>query len=201
MLIHRDALVVQEVTTPENTRHFLNGAMFDKEGRSVATDGHVLVRFTGNEIDPAGFPKIDGIADLAAAADVILSREDLRAALATISKNDKQFNPQHLAIVPNGTHVTIATAQLDRTVQIRARKIEGTFPNYHPILVAKKPTIATLVVDPAFLQTIGKMAKDIGARHIKLTLQGDSIAAIEPVLFEAQGTNGKLDGAIMPMRP
>lgn len=198
MLIHRDALVVHHATTAQDTRYFLDGALIDKDGRTVATDGHTLARFTSNppEAD-APFPPLDGL-DVAASADVIISARDLRAALTTIAK--KTTDSQYLAIVPNGTHVTIATAKSDRTVLITSQKAEGQFPNYERVMTASKPVVAKVVLSAAYIERLGKMAKQVGAKAITLTLHGDSVDIQTQVFFEAKGENGTLDGAIMPMR-
>lgn len=202
MLIHKDALAVHEVGSSDDTRYFLNGAMIDKQGRAVATDGRVLVRFTSRACDPDAFKAIDGVDPFTAADDVIVSRADLVAALATIGKKRHGADGcDYLAIVPNGTNVTIATAKDDRTVVIVARKLDGAFPAYERVLDVKKPVVASVILSPKLLETVARMARNVGAQSIRLVLHGESAEIADQILFTAEGDNGTLDGALMPMRP
>lgn len=118
MLIHKDALAVSQVTTKEQSRYFLSGALFDDKGRAVATDGHLLVRFTGDPLEVKDFPKIDCIKDVGVTGNVILQADDLRAATATMKPSDKNKHrpSNYMAIIPNGSHVTLATSDGVRSV-------------------------------------------------------------------------------------
>lgn len=198
MLIHKDALYVHEAGDKGRTRYFLDGAYIDAEGRAVATDGHMLVRFASHAGDASAFASIAG-ADKADA--VIVSRDDLRAALATIG--GEATDVKHIAIVPNGTDVTLATATKDRTVTIITKKQTGTFPNYEAALKVKTPVVATVILNPELLETLARMARQVGAKSLHLAIHGNDPAngVLDQVLFRAEGRNGTLDGAIMPMRP
>lgn len=195
MLIHRDALAVSGVTASGNFRYYLNGAMFDDQGRAVATDGHLLVRFTSLPINPSRFPVIDGL-DTTIAKQVIIEGEALKAASRTMGKEDA------MAIVPNGTHVTLATANGNRRVQVTTPNVEGVFPEYERILSVKHPVVATVIFSPDILSRLAHVAQQINARSITFTLHAPTgvCEVNDQVVFTAQGTNGTLDGALMPMR-
>lgn len=203
MLIHKDALAVNEIATDEWTnRYFLDGALFDKQGRAVATNGNVLVRFTSRTVDAADFPPIDGLSDVSVADDVILASGDLRAARATMKKNNHHLAAlDYLAIVPNGDHVTLATSDLSHQVQIRARKIEGTFPTYEKIFNVANPVIAKVCLAPDLLEMLVRIVRKCGGKSIHFTIHGEAgEQSFNQVLFTAKCENGDIDGAIMPMR-
>jgi DNA polymerase III sliding clamp (beta) subunit (PCNA family) len=200
MLIHRDAFVVHEVTTAEQTRYFLDGALIDKEGRTVATDGHMLVRFTGR--DPSDDITIADL-DTSKAEACIVQREDLKAILQTMTKNGHRGGAfDYVAVVPNGQRVTLASVNPDRCVKIETRKVDGTFPAYERVLNSKVPVKATVIIAPDKLRLLASMAEKVKATAITFTLHGRSKQqhVVDQVMFTAEGDNGTLDGAIMPMR-
>lgn len=202
MLIHKDALAVSDVTTKDDTRYFLNGALFDKEGRAVATDGHLLIRFASDPLPPKDFPGLDGV-DVSPAADVIVDAGELRAARATMAARSTIKALDYMAVVPNGDHVTLATTDLDREVRIKARKVGGNFPAYESVLTVKNPVVAELSFNPQSLEVLARIAVKVGVK--KLTLKVHALVGkteiSDQVLFAGRGTNGTLDGAIMTMRP
>lgn len=188
MWIHKDALAVSEATADGETRYFLNGAMFDKSGRAVATDGHVLLRFTASakhtedtQTDPA--------------ADVILNANDLKAMAALLPKG-KQHDQKYLHIVPNEDRVSISFGNSQREVAINALPVSGTFPQYEKILTMEDAPVATVVFSPAVLEVLCRAARRCNVKSLRMEIR----AGERQVLFSGDGDNGKLDGAIMPMR-
>lgn len=201
MLIHKDALAVSDVASDCDGRYFLNGALFDKKGRAVATNGHVLVRFTSAEMSAENFPEMPGL-DLEAADDVIVGQDDLKAARATMARRSNIPALDYLAIVPNGDTVTLATNDLDHDVRIKARKVAGTFPAYEKVLTVAAPQVAEIVLSPENLEIIARIALKVGCKSLKFRLHGDPKKGIlmDQVLFEGRCASGTLDGAVMPMR-
>lgn len=200
MLIHKDALCVSAATVKEQARYFLAGAMFDAEGRAIATNGHTLVRYTSNPCPEDSFPKMEGL-DVTTAEPVIVGADALEAAKTTMAKNSALVPLSYLALVPNGTHVTIGATNLNEEVRIRTRKVEGTFPDYKKVMdnAALKPVAGKVVLSVEELTVLVRAAKYAGARYIHFTFHGESPFA-DPIEFTAKAENGVIDGAIMPAR-
>lgn len=203
MLIHKDALALTDVVAKYDAgRYYLSGMLFDAEGRAVVTDGHVLVRFASNQARVEDFPKVcDGL-DLSPAANVIVSKESLKSARTAMPTRATIPILNYFAIVPNGDHVDIVATDLDRAVRITARKIEGEFPKYEKVLTVDKPVRGRVILDPGYLELIGRVAKAVGAHSVHFTLHGDEgdTDILSQLTFTAQTPNGTLDGAVMPMR-
>lgn len=200
MLIHRDALAVSEAIGKGGSRDAaIAGACFDEQGRAVATDGHLLVRFASKPCEPENFPTIDGL-DVAASGEVIVPRADLQAAWATMANPFKVVPLNYLVVAPNGSTVTLATSDGVRRVQITSRKIDAEFPKYQRVMEVGKPLVAEFRLDPHLLAVIAEVGKRTQARSIKFKVYGDNSEIVNQLLFEAKAENGDIDGAIMPMR-
>src|SRR3990167_4221804 len=61
MLLAKNALQVYRAASTDETRYSLNGILVEPDGATVATDGHIAVKFVpGWKRDAAEYPVIEG---------------------------------------------------------------------------------------------------------------------------------------------
>src|SRR5262245_12487662 len=62
MLLQRKALEIARAASKDQTRQSICGVRVEPDGTTIATDGHILARFTPTiKVDGKEYPAIDGI--------------------------------------------------------------------------------------------------------------------------------------------
>ena len=138
---------------------------------TVVNDGRVLVRVTRPDIDPDTYPNIDGIkvsgsmkdqADIEPVENdsfILDSAEAIKIGKKIPGK--KTINPVlQQAIVSQNGKIQIASTDLNGQDVTTVNPLGGIYPKYQEVIPPENNTKMRIGFDPAYMETICKLAKD-----------------------------------------
>ena len=213
MLIHPNTLKVAKAASTDDQRFTLNSVYITPDGGGVATDGHVLVKFTPRDMpDAKEYPPIEGmegataadkeepalqpfILPSAAAAEILKAMPKKRTTLPIL----ENIALDVAATNGNGSAV-MGVTDLENPWIFRPKKIEDQFPDVDKVIpeMDKKPTIEIgLGIDTMLraLNTIKSLYPNSNHKGLRFKFY-DANSAIR---IEGSNNAGDIVAVVMPM--
>lgn len=202
MLISRRNLEAV-LTDQSGSRTTLEGVFF-REKDSVSTNSHVLVIVPYPKDDLEDFPRIEGIGD----EDVefesfILSREGIDKVLKNLPKGKQVTLPilynavVDLAATKNDPkHAVIGMTDLNSPVVIRAKKIEGPYPDVNQVIPSDAEVKYSIRIGLAALDNLLHVLKKSVDNPSHISVRLDMTGGETQIKFRCEDVTG----LIMPWR-
>jgi len=200
MLMTRNAIRnAAKLTTTEDPRYSLNGALVEPDGSTVTTDGHYLYKYTpDNPGSGEEFPNVDGIETTGPALEPFILSRDGAAALLKALPTKQSIPVLNLAALDtkqtneNG-QAFFAVSDLETPQIIRTQKLLGKFPNYQAVMPKEEPA-ATVTLGVGLLK---KLLTELSAMKAT-TVKVETFAEDKPVRLTATVSDGKVEAVLMP---
>jgi len=191
-LLHKSIKVLSEFTSTDDGRPALKG-VFVKGNRAVATNGKMLVETKLAEYNDQ-FPDVD---TMLADNDkpVIIPKAVFDKAQANVPRKPRLPILENVLMISDGEDVELIATDLDNSVSVKGKSIEGDYPDIDHVKPAGDPEF-TIAVDADLLAKLSKLAKNPGnISKVKLQFYG----AEQAIAFETYGKT-KFTGLIAPIR-
>lgn len=205
MLLNKKAFAVINAASKDENRYSINGLLIEPDGSAVATNGHVLIKFTPAEQENAKeFPKIDGVNPVSEETlkAFILSRDSVEQIKKAVPKHRSSFPIlSNIALDVEQTNkngnAVMAVTDLENPQVFRPQKVDADFPDYRKVVPTDEPKIS-FGVSVEVLDTIVKTLKATNVKGVKIGVRN----AVDALTFEGETNDydGKVTGAFMPYR-
>ena len=173
MLLQRKALEIVRAASKDQTRQSICGIRIEGDGTTIATDGHILAKFTPT-VNPDGkeYPAIEGVnADDGESKlqPFTLPTEAVAILLKALPKKTPRFLPilGNVALdveQTNGNGCAVAAiTDLENPQVFKLRKVSDDFPEYQNVFPKGKPKLVIGFMMPAvenLLSTLGATGVD-----------------------------------------
>lgn len=175
MLLHKRNFAVRHCASKDETRLNLCGVHVTADGRTVATNGHLMAVVDAVEVSPEEYPLLDGVDPGAAVGPVTIPLPAIESVVKALPKRTYMPILEHAVLAPNGgaETVVLASTDLETPQRVSAKRIEG-FPLWEQVVPSSPERIAVTLGIPvleALLKTAKEFAKD--AKYIRFGLRGE----------------------------
>ena len=207
MLLRKQALSVVGAASNDDPRYSLNGILVEPDGSTVATDGHILVKYTPrSQPDTADYPTVEGCdpAKPGALVPFILPSDAAKDIYKAVPKGRKASLPiltDFVAIDVEQTNANgcavLGVTDLESPRVFRPMKIEGSFPKYENVIPTADKLGPKVGLGVDLLMRICKIAKAQGFECLELQTFVDE-PADKPVIFRAKNDKAVFLAVQMP---
>jgi DNA polymerase III sliding clamp (beta) subunit (PCNA family) len=207
MLIQRKALEIARAASKDQTRQSICGLRIEPDGATVATDGHILARFTPTaHPDGKEYPAIEGV-NVDDGENKLEPFTLPNDAVAILLKALPKRTPRHFPILQNvavdvqqtnGNGCAVAAlTDLENPQVFRLRKVPDEFPDYQKVFPKGKPKLVIGFMMAAFENLLSTL-RATGVDGFVVEIRD----AIGPMLIKAktQDGDGLVKALIMPAR-
>ncbi len=209
MLLHPNTLRVAKAASTDTSRVVLQGVYITPDGGGVATDGHLLVKFTPKDIpDGKDYPVIEGVKaddDGAKLKPFTLPSEAAAEILKAIPKKRTTLpilGNIALDVVEtnNNGAAVMGVTDLENPRIFKSKKMEGTYPDYEKVIPSgKKPVLEIGLGIDVMLKTLNTLK----ALYSEQKLQGlrfKFYGSDKPFRIEGKADSGDVLAVVMPMK-
>jgi len=212
MLIPKKSLLVIKAASTDSSRPGLAGVHITKDGAGVATDGHILFKYTPMVVNDEGeeapstpdskdYPAIDGInfTDETALEPFTLSADSVQTLLKALPKKSCLPILSNVALDTKATNdngsALIAVTDLETSQVFKPTKVENKYPDYEKVIPDGQPKMVVGFMVEKLIKALQTMkALDIKTFAMEIT---DPQSAVK---LTPQGEiEGKTIGVIMPV--
>ena len=207
MLLHRDSLrtVGAAISKAERVKEHLAGVRIEPDGSSVATDGHILLKFTpSTQPDPKDYPVLEGVDAEDNGGTLKPFTLPSEAAIEILRAIPKRGCPamigEYVVLdVPKTNEretAVIGLTDLESSKVFKPRKAQGDFPSYQKLFdsLHQKEVVAEFALTLEVVLKLLKTFKDLEVKRFKVKVRG----ADEALEIETKNENGEVRALIMP---
>jgi hypothetical protein len=207
MLIQRKALEIARAASKDQTRQSICGLRIEPDGTTIATDGHILAKFTPTA-NPDGkeYPVIDGVN--ADDGENKLQPFTLpNEAVAILLKALPKKTTRHLPILrnvaldveqTNGNGCAVAAiTDLENPQVFKLRKVTDDFPDYQKVFPQGKPKLVIGFMMAAFENLLSTL-RATGVDGFVMEIRNETGPAL--IKARTQDGDGLVTALIMPAR-
>lgn len=203
MLLNPIALEVARACGSDSPH--VQGLLIEADGSTVATDGHILFKFTPSPNgDPKEYPVFDGINPVDGKEklhEFVLSQGSARAILRVLPKEKRLPQPILKNIVldvgqtnKNG-HAVIGFTDFNRPTIFRPEKVKEKFPDYHKVFPKGKGKFKIAFTTNVLRKAL-EVVNSLEIESFTLVFRGPK----DPVEIVSATPAGKVLGLVMPCR-
>ena len=176
MLLDKRSFAVVHAASKDVTRAVLNGVLIEPDGKTVATDGHILAEISPcTEFEEADFPVREGAAPAWAPEGegvVVPAEVCKKAAKLPSSKRHHLLILNAIQLCKNGSGPEFMATDLDTESRAAFRPLDGPFPNYRQVIPKTESAKFRIGFSVAVLEKAVKIAKEFSeARPENTTME------------------------------
>jgi len=181
----------------------LCGVYVTPEG-TYETDGHQAVMVTAVEQQQALlFDEESGVEIADFFTPFILDRESALKVAKAIPKKTENVEATYAVVdatTENNERAMISVNDIYRQEVLRARKIEGNYPDIAKVIPDADTAKFTLRMNPVLLLGVLKSLQKFCAGHECRSVEVRLFGAGKPIRIDADGLTQKMTAIVMPMR-
>jgi len=211
MLLDKRSLLMAKAASKDDSRLSIQGVRIEADGTGVATDGHILFKFTPDKDtiqDPKDYPTLEGVNPVGAPANgneglhpfTIPTRDALDIAKAVPKRNPLPIL-EYIALDEQRTNdngsACFGVTDLDSPRVFSPRKIDADFPDHSKLWPKGKATVR-IGLDVDKLDIMVQVLKAAGVEAISLEIH-DPLSAMV-VRSDMIKDGGTVTGLVMPRR-
>lgn len=201
-MLNRNNFEVEKYASRETSEYSLHAILVQPDA-TVATDGHTLIWMSVPEFEPGNFPSIDGFGEATNKYHTFMLNGDTAKRIAdSLPRPGTQTIPitETAAVSEDGDKRAIAVTDLENPQIFPVGKVEGTFPNYGPVIPDPKKIKLRIAINPKYLQRIAETAIRLQRNSVPMVIISfqDEQSALR---FDAVSSQEQsMTALIMPMK-
>lgn len=202
-MLNKHNFQIAELAPQDEERLILCGIRVTPEGTSVC-DGHMAMTVSSFEnVQPSLFEEMEGVIPAEHFSPFVLDRESALRIAKAIPKKASDADavyPIVDATTENNDRAMVSINDIFRQEIIRARKIEGNFPDVSKVIPDRDRARFRMRLSPDLLLACLKVAQRFCAANETLSVELSIFDTGDPLRIDAVALGQTLTAVIMPMK-